>query len=90
VGTCACATKNKLPNDSSQVRETKASQLRQTANKKRLDETVEVISTSASEDTSLTGQYIINFADLNRFGDTYRDKTACLPATVFRSVLAMF
>jgi hypothetical protein len=51
------------PSDSSQVRETKASQLRQTANKKRLDETVEVISTSTSEDTSLTGQYIINFAD---------------------------
>ncbi len=76
------------PSESSQVRETKASQLRQTANKKRLDETVEVISTSASEDTSLTGQYLYNyFVDLNRFGDTYRDKTACLPVTVFRSVM---
>lgn len=43
------------------VRETKASQLRQTANKKRLDETTEVASISSSlstEDTSLTGEVL--------------------------------
>lgn len=41
------------------VRETKASQLRQTANKKRLDETDETsVSSSSTEDVSLSGEVL--------------------------------
>jgi hypothetical protein len=50
-----------------QVRETKASQLRQTATKKRLDETVEVTSGSTSlntEDTSLSGTAVTRSHEL--------------------------